>query len=184
MWVDPNEARKMTTRHSKHTKPSIAGTGPSRRTGQPSHLNCECPLPHCDPRCPRTGICCFGPSRNVTLHFAPWTNFQSWRSRASLRRAAGHRLCRRGLRFSSVLQYRRDQPGGHFAHPGHQKTAGRLPVREDLGSRRHGAAGELDSEQNRQGDQRLMHPGGVVGFCAFWTIHPQRCCSQRVKHRA
>ena len=40
-----------------------------------------------------------------------------------------------------------------------KKPLADLPVGEDLGAGRHGAAGHLDPEPHRPGDQRLLHPG-------------------------
>ena len=58
-----------------------------------------------------------------------------------------------------ALQHRRDQPGRRPARPGDEEAAGDLPLGEDLGAGRHGAAGDLDPQPQRQRDQRLLHPG-------------------------
>jgi hypothetical protein len=63
---------------------------------------------------------------------------------------------------------------GILVKPGHEEAAGHLPVGKDLGARRHGAAGHLDSEQDRAGDQRLLHPGRAARLCALRPVHPER----------
>ena len=73
---------------------------------------------------------------------------------------------------------------GVLLSAGDEETFGDLPVREDLGAGRHGAAGHLDPQQQRQGDQRLLHPGRPAGLRPFRSLRPERCPRQRAKHRA
>ena len=48
----------------------------------------------------------------------------------------------------------------HPGQPGHrQASAGAVPFGKDLGPRGHGAAGDVDPQPQRQGNQRLLHPG-------------------------
>ena len=62
-------------------------------------------------------------------------------------------------RHALALQHRRDQPRRRPARPGDEEAAVDLPVGKDLGAGRHGAAGHLDPQPQRQGDQRLLPPG-------------------------
>jgi hypothetical protein len=91
------------------------------------------------------------------------------------RGAAGHPL---------ALQHWRDQPGGHSGQPGRQEAAGGLPVGKNLETRRHGTESHLDPEQDRPGNQRLLHPGRATGLRALRPVHPERRDGGRQVHRA
>ena len=89
--------------------------------------------------------------------------------------AGGHAL---------ALQHRRDQSRRRAARPGDEEAAGDLPVGEDLGAGRHGAAGHLDPQPQRQGNQRLLHPGRAAGFRPLRRLRPERRPRRRQEHRA
>ena len=54
-----------------------------------------------------------------------------------------------------------------------KKPLGDLPLGKDLGAGRHGAAGDLDPQPQRQGDQRLLHPGRDARLRALRRLHPR-----------
>ncbi|MFO1295320.1 MAG: serine hydrolase domain-containing protein [Rubrivivax sp.] len=59
-----------------------------------------------------------------------------------------------------------------------------VPVGEDLGARRHGAAGHVDPLQDRARDQRLLHPGRIARLRPLCPLRPRRREGRWPQHRA